>query len=278
MYTDLHSKIASRSVNGRLTQLLTTISTALANSFLNVVDCAKGGSVGRGTAIPECQDAELVLFLKGLPMTKQQWRGPFLRMAHGALASLLLQYGEDLQCTDDSLRLALRDGATLEIRFAPAFRSLQQAIQALGASGPQARKDFEPCFVTERTRFVAGQPGVVKTVMRLLKWWRNMQSWSCELTRPSDYLLELLVIYAAQQSCDQAVATLVADSLGLCARFDQLRVVWANYYKPQDVWAPLLLQRPLLMDPVNPFSNIADPQDFDSRELVRVAGSTNFFW
>ena len=34
----------------------------------------------------------------------------------------------------------------------------------------------------------------------------------------------------------------------------------SNYYDPSDVWSPLMLQKPLLMDPVNPFSNVADPQ------------------
>ena len=46
----------------------------------------------------------------------------------------------------------------------------------------------------------------------------------------------------------------------------------------QDVWSPLMMQRPLLMDPVNPFSNIVDPQDFDSRELTQFASTTHFFW
>jgi len=39
-----------------------------------------------------------------------------------------------------------------------------------------------------------------------------------------------------------------------------------------------MMQRPLLMDPVNPFSNIVDPQDFDSRELTAFASTTHFFW
>ena len=34
----------------------------------------------------------------------------------------------------------------------------------------------------------------------------------------------------------------------------------SNYYDPSDVWSPLMLQKPLLMDPVNPFTNVADPQ------------------
>ena len=71
---------------------------------------------------------------------------------------------------------------------------------------------------------------------------------------------------------------MVANCMSLLSRFDQLRVVWSNYYDPSDVWSPLMLQKPLLMDPVNPFSNVADPQDFDARELMAYAKSTHFFW
>ena len=38
--------------------------------------------------------------------------------------------------------------------------------------------------------FVGKQPGSVKACMRLLKWWRDQQTFSCDLTRPSDELLE----------------------------------------------------------------------------------------
>ena len=52
----------------------------------------------------------------------------------------------------------------------------------------------------------------------------------------------------------------------------------SNFYDQKDVWSPLMMQRPLLMDPVNPFSNIVDPQDFDPRELTSFASTTHFFW
>merc|ERR1719337_85914 len=127
-------------------------------------------------------------------------------------------------------------------------------------------------------KLLNGQYGHVKVTMRLMKWWRDQQAWSCPLTTPSDYVLELVVIYAAQQCGKVAQAQMIANCMSLLARFDQLRVVWSNYYDPSDVWSPLMLQKPLLMDPVNPFTNVADPQDFDARELMAFASSTHFFW
>ena len=100
------------------------------------------------------------------------------------------------------------------------------AVQALGALGPYARKPFEPSFVKERTQFVAKQPGHVKVTMRLLKWWRDQQAWSCALTKPSDFVLELIAIYASQQCGKVTQAQMVANCMSLLSRFDQLRVVW----------------------------------------------------
>merc|ERR1719152_718437 len=130
----------------------------------------------------------------------------------------------------------VKDTITVDLRFSPAFESYQAKVQALGQLGPNSRKPFEASFCPERTQFVAKQPGNVKVTIRLLKWWRDQQAFSCELTRPS------------------------------------------NYYDQKDVWSPLMMQRPLLIDPVNPFSNIVDPQDFDSRELTQFAATTHFFW
>ena len=172
----------------------------------------------------------------------------------------------------------VKGGLVVNVRFSPAFENYVETVQALGMLGPYARKPFEPSFVKERTQFVAKQPGHVKVTMRLMKWWRDQQAWSCPLTTPSDYVLELIVIYAAQQCGKVAQAQMIANCMSLLARFDQLRVVWSNYYDPSDVWSPLMLQKPLLMDPVNPFTNVADPQDFDARELMSFASSTHFFW
>merc|ERR1719316_2090607 len=281
LYQELHAKISSRSFNSRVAQALTSIKEIVEqHCFLNVVDVVKGGSVGKGTAITDCEDAELVFFVKGLPTEgHQKWMAPLLRSVK---AMLSLNFPSDLlasmDCTDDSVRMDVKGGLVVNVRFSPAFENYVETVQALGMLGPYARKPFEPSFVKERTQFVAKQPGHVKVTMRLMKWWRDQQAWSCPLTTPSDYVLELIVIYAAQQCGKVAQAQMIANCMSLLARFDQLRVVWSNYSDPSDVWSPLMLQKPLLMDPVNPFTNVADPQDFDARELMSFASSTHFFW
>ena len=67
LYQELHTKISSRSFNSRVAQALTSIKEVVEqHCFLNVVDVVKGGSVGKGTAITDCEDAELVSGAGGL--------------------------------------------------------------------------------------------------------------------------------------------------------------------------------------------------------------------
>jgi len=87
-----------------------------------------------------------------------------------------------------------------------------------------------------------------------------------------------MTIYSAVQTkpSDQRIA--IANVMSLLSRFNELRIVWSNFYSKEDVWSPLLCQRPLLMDPTNPFVNIAVPLMFDAREVMSLARSTHFFW
>merc|ERR1719298_338064 len=111
LYQELHTKISSRSFNSRVAQALTSIKEIVEqHCFLNVVDVVKGGSVGKGTAITDCEDAELVFFVKGLPTEgHQKWMAPLLRSVK---ATLSLNLPSDLltsvQCTDDSVRMDIK--------------------------------------------------------------------------------------------------------------------------------------------------------------------------
>jgi hypothetical protein len=281
MYQELHTKISSRSFNSRVAQVLTTVAQTIEEkTFLNVAEVVKGGSVGKGTPIEDCNDAELVFFVKGLPSEgHQKWLPPLLRSVQSTLdCHLPSGMVSDMTCTDNSVQMMVKNTVKLDLRFSPVFESYAATVQTLGSLGPNVRKLFEPSFVKESTQFVAKQPGHVKVTIRLLKWWREQQAWSCDLTRPSDYLLELVAVYVAQQCGKLDQAQMIANCMSLMARFDQVRIVWSNFYNKSDIWAPLMMQRPVLMDPVNPFRNVADPQDFDARELMSLSASTHFFW
>lgn len=281
-YLELHTKISGRAFSSKATQALNDITTMLTEKlFLNIDHVVRGGSVGRGTVIGNVTDAELVFFLKDLPVVGQtRWLPPLHKAVVGVLSEQLsASHGvEDVRANAHSVKLTVRGVVSVDLKFVPVLGSISEVYQSLGLLDTETRKWLAAGLVKERTHFIAKQPGQVKVTMRLLKWWRDQQEWSSPSARPSDDLLELLTVYSAIQSKPQDQQAAVTNVLSLMSRFDELTVTWSNFYKKTDIWEPLLNQRPLVMDPVNPFHNVADPQVFDFRELMVHASQTRFFW
>mmetsp|Transcript_35632 Transcript_35632/g.101532 ORF Transcript_35632/g.101532 Transcript_35632/m.101532 type:complete len:564 (-) Transcript_35632:105-1796(-) len=281
-YVALHNKIANKASSTKAQQVVSTLIDALKGAmFLNVDRVVKGGSIGKGTVIDGMADAELVFFLKGMPTQQQErWLPPLLRSVASTLAEGL---GEDVAVddvvvTEDSVRLFVEGLQPVDLRFSPDYGSYENTIKALKTQGPDARRWFAASFSEERTEFVSRQPAQIKMTIRLLKWWRDQQVWSSALTRPSDEILELVAIFSANQSTSEDVKTAIIKVMSRLARFDELRMMWSNFYSKNDVPVALFRHRPLLMDPVNPFVNVADPQVFEPSELMEAARTTNFFY
>jgi hypothetical protein len=280
-YMELHNRISSRSFNSKAIQILAdVVEIVLLNICLNVDHVVKGGSVGKGTAFIGCTDAEAAFFLKGLPCVgKDSWLPPLLKAVVGMLTEQLESRKdvESIGIRGDSVQLCLKD-MVVELRFTPAFDAYSEVLQVMKVCDTEARKAYAASLAKERVQFISRQPGHVKVTMRLLKWWRDQQPWSSKLTWPKDEVLELMAIYSAVQTKpgDQRIA--IANVMSLLSRFNEMRIVWSNYYGKDDVWAPLLRQRPLLMDPTNPSVNVADAQAFDAQELMEFARTTHFFW
>jgi len=281
-YLDLHKEICGESFDSKTSQALSSIVDTISELvFLNVDHIVKGGSVGKGTAIPGASDAEVVFFVKGMPVTGQDaWLPPLLRSVYGVLSDHLGadQGVENIQITGDSLQMSVQGLITVAVRFSPVFQSYAKIIKSLGEQGLESRKFFTTTLAKESTLFISQQPKAVKMTIQLLKWWRDQQHWSDNIFRPTNEMLELMAVYSAVQTKPADQRTAIANVMALLCQFSELRIVWSNYYSKDDVWAPLLRQRPLLMDPTNPFVNVADAQSFDSTELMSFASSTHFFW
>lgn len=281
-YLELHTKISGRAFSSKATQALNEITTTVSEKlFLNIDHVVGGGSVGRGTVIGGATDAELVFFLKDLPVAGQlRWLPALHKAVVGVLNEHLgASHGvENVHATPDSVKLSVRGVVAVDLKFVPVFESYANTLKFLAQEGPETRKKLGAALLKERTNFISKQPGQVKVTMRLLKWWRDQQQWSRAMSRPSDDLLELLTVYSATQSKPQDQQSAVGNVLALMTRFDELCITWTNFYKKTDIWEPLANQRPLVMDPVNPYLNLADPQAFDPRDMMSFASSTRFFW
>jgi hypothetical protein len=283
-FQELHSRIHSGSskVTQRINDLVGAISDA---SFLDIDHVVIGGSAGKGTSISGLATAEVVLFAQGLPLTSHDsWYAPLLQAIAGTIANseeVQMEHAiESVRVEEDYIKISMDSPITIVVylHVSPVFESYRQTLQIMGEQGPDARSFFAPSLAKEHTQFVGRQPSAVKETIRLMKWWRNQQEWYGKLARPSDLLLELVAIYSALKTKPTDQNEAIANLMSLLSRFGEMRVVWSNYYGKSDVSAPLLLQRPLLMDPTNPFVNVADPEHFDATELSTLARSTHFFW
>jgi hypothetical protein len=281
-YLELHNTISGRSFNSKVAQILNDIVDVVTEkSFLNIAQVVKGGSVGKGTAIAGMTDAEVVFFLKGMPKELQsKWLPPLLKAVAAVLAEHLSKdHGvEGICATNDAVHMKVKGCVEVLLRFSPDFETYDEVIEAMAQQQPDMRKHLNVALTKEQVQFVSKQPGQVKVTMRLLKWWRNQQRWSTPQTTPSDEILELIAVYSALQTKPRDQKMAIANAMSLMARFNELRIVWSNYYSKENIWSPLLQQRPLLMDPVNPYLNVADPQTFDASELMSLARTTHFFW
>ena len=272
-YIDLHNSICSRAFNSKASKALVDLVEELQKILpLNISQVVKGGSMGKGTATsigPNLPDAEVVFFLHAPDtLNREKWLPPLLK----ASADILRRKYE-VQVKEDSLQLLLPI-LRVTLHFSPAMTLGQ--TKALAKQQPTSWRFFQCSFVEQRVHFVSKQPGSVKMTIRLLKWWRDRQEWSAPIYEPSDDIIELIVIHSAQ-SKPQDQCQAMTRVMALLSRFDVLKVLWSNFYTQAEIYEPLLQQRPLLMDPVIPCANHADPKVFDASELMRYARSFNFF-
>jgi len=281
-YAELHSAIHSKQFNSEVTKNLNDLVAAISEmSFLDIDHVVTGGSIGKGTAIAGAAYADIVLFVGGLPASgHESWLQSLLKALSGILTGQAEELGiNDISIVDQSLTMHMKNPPVIVRLFiSPTFESYADTIQVLWQQEKDDLRFFSSALAKERTQFISRQPSSVKTTIRLMTWWRDQQQWSSDMTRPSDEILELATIYSSVQTkpSDQKMA--IANVMSLLSRFSKLKVVWSNFYTKDDIPGHMLRQRPLLMDPANPFVNVADPKIFHARELMHHAQNTHFFW
>lgn len=262
---EIHARVSSRAFRaaaaapaGRVAALVLEGPAALSG----VHHFVTGGAVGKGTAVSGAADAEVTLFLEGAPALGSPASGAFWRDASARLGVIL----------------ATCDAGAVAVRLAPACRTHCEALawlrahKALGeAAGKAEASLFTTILAEQETRFIKKQPEAIKTTARLLKAWRGRMPWSSVMRRPSDRLLELLSVHSAaalQPGARYDHADALERITSLMANFGSLCVVWPTpFYGSMKVSEALLEQRPLLMDPVDPLVNLADPSLFDPTEM-----------
>jgi hypothetical protein len=271
----LHERVSSRSFRVEVARAIAVAVTSLMQAaFLSVQHVVVGGSAGRDTAIEGSANAEVTIFVEGLQTAGHETRLPEMLRSMAIRLEDQRESGIHVDGVyGDVVRLDMDGLTSVEVRLAPVFDTHSQALQALEeANTPHMHQLLEAALAGQQVRFVKKQVEPVKVTARLLKWWRGQQQWSSKIARPSDDLLDLIAVHVAtrmppHEGYDQGVAMRLAASV--MARFDDAQIVWQiPCYGSRKVSSALLEQRPLLMDPANPFKNLADSAVFDPAEMI----------
>lgn len=294
VYYDIHAHLNKDINHQAVVQRLMAVCRQIEQScFLALEEVVLGGAAGKGL-LTTGPAAEIVLFVKQLPYRSfPQWLPNILETMAPVLEHQLASMGaERFKVEKDHLRFFLVGGGAVasgglagdlvQVFLCPVFRGREHLLECIKASPPAEQPYFRPALVKERNDFVARQPQRLKVLMRLMAWWASKQCWSGRPTAPMDWLVELVVIHvcselrrASPHGQEEGLAEAVGRILEVFANFETIKVLWEHdtqvAYSPQDVSRPLLNQEPLFVDPLNPYSNLADASALDSRELAAAA-------
>ncbi|XP_040449216.1 2'-5'-oligoadenylate synthase 1-like [Falco naumanni] len=266
---------------------------------IHVHKTVKGGSAGKGTALRNNSDADVVLFLSCFSSYQEQKQErPYIldliksrlqacRQSLMFTVSISEPRYKGPGNTPRSLSLTLCSKETLEsieVDILPAYNALGQVskdappdvevyVGLLNASsGPG---EFSPCFTELQKKFVKRYPAKLKNLLRLVKhWYKEMlrpQYPTADL--PPKYALELLTIYAWEEGTGSHESFVMAEGfrtvLELLCRHQEICIYWEIYYSLQHrqigahVKRLLHSPRPIILDPADPTGILGQGKDWD---------------
>ncbi|XP_032840205.2 2'-5'-oligoadenylate synthase 1 [Tyto alba] len=255
---------------------------------IRVHKTVKGGSAGKGTALQNNSDADVVLFLSHFSSYEQQKQERkyildlIKRRLHACRQSLTFtvtisepQY-KGPGNTPRSVSLTLRSRTTLEsikVDVLPAYDALGQVtrdaqpdmevyVGLLNARGDPG--EFSSCFTELQKKFVKRYPAKLKNLLRLVKhWYKEMlkpQYLNADL--PPKYALELLTIYAWEEGTGSSDSFNMAEGfrtvLQLLCRPQEICIYWEMYYSLQHTQIGAHVKNlmrshcPIILDPADP--------------------------
>ncbi|KFV80264.1 2'-5'-oligoadenylate synthase-like 2, partial [Struthio camelus australis] len=255
---------------------------------IRVHKTVKGGSAGKGTALQNNSDADVVLFLSCFSSYQDQTQ---------RRAEILALIEERLECCRQkltftvnisrprlkgsgfpsrSLSLTLQSKScaeSIDVDVLPAYDALGQVTQDAAPAAdvyvrllaaPSGPGEFSPCFTELQKKFVKRCPAKLKNLLRLVKHWYKelLKPRYPDGDLPPKYALELLTIYAWEQGTGAKEGFNMAEGfrtvLELLCRYQEIVIYWEKYYSLQhaEVGAHvknlLCSPRPVILDPADP--------------------------
>ncbi|XP_038044241.1 2'-5'-oligoadenylate synthase 2-like [Patiria miniata] len=137
------------------------------------------------------------------------------------------------------------------------------------------RKFYSVSFVKSQLEFIQGQDGCVKELIRLVKYWAHKK---LPGNLHHSYPLELITIFRWQRGGKQksfSLAMGLKSVLLMLTTLRGIRTYWKGHYSKafaNQVIDKLYTTRPVMLDPINPTSNVFEIyHNDDNLEVINAA-------
>ncbi|KAM9374499.1 2'-5'-oligoadenylate synthase 1-like [Phaethornis superciliosus] len=275
---------------------------------IRVQKTVKGGSTGKGTALKNNSDADVVLFINYFSSYQKQKQDEerwyilelIKKRLHICRDSLTFTVriskprykGPNNAPRSLSFSLCSENSESTEVDILPAYDALGQVIKD---SPPDANVfvrllnacsspgEFSPCFTELQKNFVKRCPAKLKNLVRLVKYWYKemVKAEHPDKDLPPKYALELLTIYAWEVGTGSRENFITAEGfrtvLELLRQHQEICIYWEKFYSLQDhqigdyVKRLLGSRRPVILDPADPTGILGQDKAWDL--LGKVAAS-----
>mmetsp|Transcript_4497 Transcript_4497/g.10499 ORF Transcript_4497/g.10499 Transcript_4497/m.10499 type:complete len:663 (+) Transcript_4497:327-2315(+) len=199
-------------------------------------------------------------------------------------AAAIAAFGADKVVSQETHFSVGVEGGSVAVSFAADFDDEPaELLKAIKTSAPNVRKLFQSCLRLQWRKLLLRQPATVQRTARLMKWWMENQTFSSVFHHPPPRLMEAATIYASATTQYKSISELVAATRSVLLELPDAKIIWADglgrfsIYTPAEVQRNVRSQKPMLMDPVNPYNNLANKRIFGCEELVGALGETRWW-
>ncbi|KFU88237.1 54 kDa 2'-5'-oligoadenylate synthase-like 2, partial [Chaetura pelagica] len=296
----------TKNVKDTVDKICTFLKESCFEKDIRVQKTVKGGSAGKGTALKNNSDADVVLFINYFSSYHvQKQNRERLRILD--LIKQRLEQKERLDFTVSiteprykgpnnaprSLSFTLYSNSeSIEVDILPAYDALGNVkrddppdpnvfvgLLDIGSSPGE----FSPCFTELQKMFVKRCPAKLKNLVRLVKhWYKEMvKPQHPNEHLPPKYALELLTIYAWEEGTGSSDSFVTAEGfrtvLELLCQHQKICIYWEKFYSLKDnrtgdhVKRLLGSPRPVILDPADPTGILGQGTRWDL--LAREAAS-----
>ncbi|KAK3100245.1 hypothetical protein FSP39_016906 [Pinctada imbricata] len=239
-------------------------------SDLRPQEVIKGGSLGKGTAVKNRSDADLVVFLSDPQYDSIAKMKKEMSRVRTVLRRFLEDHGE-CQITGETqfavkVQLSCHSGYDLDVDILPtcnilATKSPEAVFSEMRQKSDADKRFYSAPLVKLQMEFVERKISSVtklRTLVRTVKFWRKTAFEESSARRlPVSYPLELITIGEwedAGRPRDFDIRKGFYRVLDALTKYQNFRKVWNDNYDSQFN----VHSAPYVMDPANPFNNVMD--------------------